>query len=192
MLLKMVGKDTEKLMIIFITIPLSTLKCKLTFKKLASVHMGREKKENAIRICCAALVLCTNTSSAKQLQQIRWRMLGYCSLILVKNIKSSSQIAASLKTNRSCCWFSSHCWNRIETEAASEPSSLLPFQFPNWIFAWGVSLNFPQTGNFVLNKLKKRRRKKMEQGLKGKNSSLLLHWQPRQRGLKHLQSISSC
>lgn len=52
MLFEMVGKDTEKLMIIFITIPLSTLKCILTFKKLASVHMGREKKENAIRIWC--------------------------------------------------------------------------------------------------------------------------------------------
>lgn len=64
LLLEMLGKDTEKLMIIFITIPLSTLKCKLTSNKLASVHMGREKKENTIRLWCAALVLHTITSSA--------------------------------------------------------------------------------------------------------------------------------
>lgn len=49
MLLKFIGKDIQKIIIItFRRIPLSILKCQLTFNNLASTHKGKERKENKL------------------------------------------------------------------------------------------------------------------------------------------------
>lgn len=45
----------------FRPIPLSTVKRQLTFNNLASTDVGRERKENTIRLWRAPLALQTNT-----------------------------------------------------------------------------------------------------------------------------------
>ena len=80
---------------------MSNWKTSTHLQETSSVHMGRERKEdNTIRLWSAPVVLHKNTSSGKQLQQNRQRMVGYRPLILVKNIQSSSQLAVALKTSK--------------------------------------------------------------------------------------------
>lgn len=178
----MVEKDTEKLMIIFITTSLSTRKCKLTLKKLSSVQMGREKKENTIRLWCAGLVLHTNTSSAKQLQQNRWRMVGYCHLILVKNIKSSSQIAAALKTNERLLLvlfpLLGQGRNRGSLGTTWTTSSSLFSSQTGLRLEVFCSLNFPQTGKIPIRWTEEKEEEEKPKWLGRKEFQFAALWAP--------------